>query len=1445
MPAKLLAGSGTTSLVITGTGFVATSSVQVGGVLEPTTYGSATQLTASIPASQLVSGAQLAVIVLNNNGSNSASGPVVNLEIDNPAPVITSLVPATFLVGSVSGTVSIVGSGFVPASIVQINGTSRSTTFISSTQLDVTFTTADLATGAALAVTVVTPTPGGGTSAAASAPVNYPVPQIGSLAPATVIAGTAAPTTITVTGSGFTSATTLQINGLAQAATIVSSTQLTFTLSAAQQASVSTLSITVTNPAPGGGTSLTRPLYVSAATPTPVITALTPNFFVVGSPASYITITGTNLFGMTYGSINSMPTVQWNGTALTATDFSSNGAFSSITAMVPANLLGTAGTASVTVSSPTAVNPLSNALTVTIGNPPAPTLTSISPTFGPIKAPTSITLNGTGFTNATTVSLNGTPLPAADYTTTGSTGTSAGSTNSSTSISLTLSPTDMPLPGNYSFTVSTPAPGGGTSAAQVFSAYIPLVSNSMVYNPVDGLIYASIPGSSTYPKGNSIVSVDPATGAFGTPIFVGSEPDKLALTADGHYLWVGLDGASAVRKVDLVAKTAGLQFSLPPVNGGVYQSPARPQALAALPGATDSVVVALSSSTLSSNVGLAIFDAGVPRTNTSSNNIYDNEVYAIQVDGTKNEIYAGGGDVYEAFTYSSSGLAPIVSLTNITPANSAQDEMQLLSGKIFTDFGQVFDSEAGALLGTLYVSGQTAAQGATLADTASGKIFVLDNTTQYSTGGFNQIQSFNLGDYTPTGVTIPIFGQSSGGFGPGATRLARWGANGLTFYTSYGIYSLQSNSIVDLSSTVADLGVTLTTGGSTATGGSTTFTAQITNAGPSTATGVVLTAAAPTIGTVVSATSTAGTCNTTGIISCSLGSLASGSTTTVTFTVLQTTAGTSTMTVQVSGSTTDSNSANNSANASATIAGSAYNVVPVLTSISPAAIQTGSADTTITVTGSGFSSASTAVLGSTALTTSFVSSTQLTAIVPAANLLTLGWAPLSITTPAPGGGASSPLPLTVFSVLTIGVNHILYDPYSRQIMASVGSGSNSVAGNSIAAIDPASATIATPVAIGSQPTNLALSSDGQVLYTILSGSQSVGVYNMLTAQPEFTYAVPTNSSFAGGIALRGIAVQPGTENTVALDLAAFTGNAIYDFDLVNKTAAIRGQASGPYSGSCIAFLDAADLLAFDTDTSGFTLDHYTVTSAGFQYYNYSQYTESTLNDFGCFKLSGGLAFANAGGIANPATSPATPVATLAGVSTGGGFSNQQALAPDASLQRAFYPSGVASTYVNGGNGGTDGFTAFDLATYLPTNSLPLNMPAIEGASSGYSQVDVVRWGQDGLAILTSTGHIYLLRGAAIVPGLLTSGSTAASLTSVSSTTLAKGSGNVLLTLTGSNFAPGTAVTWNGSYRTTTIVDSTHVTVAIPASDLAAAGTASLVATNPGAAASSALTVTVQ
>jgi hypothetical protein len=53
-----------------------------------------------------------------------------------------------------------------------------------------------------------------------------------------------------------------------------------------------------------------------------------------------------------------------------------------------------------------------------------------------------------------------------------------------------------------------------------------------------------------------------------------------------------------------------------------------------------------------------------------------------------------------------------------------------------------------------------------------------------------------------------------------------------------------------------------------------------------------------------------------------------------------------------------------------------------------------------------------------------------------------------------------------------------------------------------------------------------------------------------------------------------------------------------------------------------------------------------------------------------------------------------------------------------------------------------------------------------------------------------------------------------------------------LNVSGANFVPGAVVRWNGANRTTTYLSSTQLTASIPASDIAAAGTASISVFNP-------------
>jgi hypothetical protein len=447
----------------------------------------------------------------------------------------------------------------------------------------------------------------------------------------------------------------------------------------------------------------------------------------------------------------------------------------------------------------------------------------------------------------------------------------------------------------------------------------------------------------------------------------------------------------------------------------------------------------------------------------------------------------------------------------------------------------------------------------------------------------------------------------------------------------------------------------------------------------------------------------------------------------------------------------------------------------------------------------------------------------------------MGWGAITVSNPAPGGGTSQKLPLTYFTVLTVGLNHILYEPFSGKLYASVGSGSGTVTGNSIAAITPAAATIGTPVYVGSQPTKMAISDDGNIMYVLLGGANSFVRFNLMTQQSEFSvtptfayYATPSNG-------FRDVAVQTGSENTVAVDFGYTSGMGLFDIDPVAKTGTERGTGTGIYSGTSLHFYNPQTLYLYNTDSWG-TLDLYPITSTGFSYN--PPHTISTLLHFSPFKLVGKIGYADAGGVADITTSPATQLGYYAPLTQYGANAKVE---PDTSLQRIFFLGNSVAT--SNFYGPPDGIVAYDQNTFLPTATLPLNMLSIEGNTS-FTGVDLIRWGRDGLAALTSSGHLYLLRGAAVVPQLMNQNS-AAVLSSSSVTTVAHGSGNTLITLTGSNFVPGVAVTWNGSYRTTTIVDATHLTVAIPASDLATAGTASLAAVNPGAATSSSLTITIQ
>ncbi|MFN0109340.1 MAG: IPT/TIG domain-containing protein [Blastocatellia bacterium] len=360
-PNNAVVGGPAFTLTVTGTGFNSSSVVQWNGNPRATQFVSATQLTASILASDLSVALPANVTVANpapGGGISSAGNFMVTTQ---PVPIVTSLSPASVTAGGPAFTLTVNGNNFVNGSTVSWNGTARATTFVSANQLTAAITAADIASPNTYTVSITNPPPNGGASLPIPYQVTNPVPVLTSISPSSATAGGAA-FNLTVNGTNFVNTSTVWWNGAQRTTTFVSATQLTAAIPAADIASVGTASIVVQTPAPGGGSSSAATFTINSATPAPTTTSITPNIAAAGGAAFMLIVAGTNF--------TNVSTVNWNGSPRATTFVSAT----QLTAAIPATDIATAGTASVTVVTPAPGGGTSNAQTFVI----APRVTSVS-----------------------------------------------------------------------------------------------------------------------------------------------------------------------------------------------------------------------------------------------------------------------------------------------------------------------------------------------------------------------------------------------------------------------------------------------------------------------------------------------------------------------------------------------------------------------------------------------------------------------------------------------------------------------------------------------------------------------------------------------------------------------------------------------------------------------------------------------------------------------------------------------------------------------------------------------------------------------------------------------------------------------------------------------------------------------------------------------------------
>jgi len=419
-------------------------------------------------------------------------------------------------------------------------------------------------------------------------------------------------------------------------------------------------------------------------------------------------------------------------------------------------------TVSATQPDPNLSNNTANSATAVTGSgySAVPTVSSIAPQSALAGASTlTLTVNGSNFSNSSTVDWNGTSLPT--------TLVNAGRLSATVDTSL------LAAAGSASVTVNNASPGGGVSGSSPFTIFqtVTLDANDVIFDPFTRKLYASVPSTASQVTGNSIVSIDPLTGTVGTPVFIGSEPTRLSLSDDGRYLYAVLAGSNSVRRLDLATLTPGTQFA---TVSAVFASAFTASDLAVMPGNANVLATAGYAN------GIQVWDVtstgatSRPLTKALVNNVYEGSVLAW---ADSANLYSNDEGLspssFHRFSVASTSFAE----TDSTYLDAVGGKITYSGGLIFSDGGGVVDPSPVSpitpkLVGRLMNPGG----GPSAADATINRVFFL-NQNSYGVNS-RVISAFDASHFTQSGST------QLDGLAGDAFDLIRWGTDGLAFRTA-------------------------------------------------------------------------------------------------------------------------------------------------------------------------------------------------------------------------------------------------------------------------------------------------------------------------------------------------------------------------------------------------------------------------------------------------------------------------------------------------------------------------------------------------------------------------------------------------------------------------------------------------------------------------------------
>jgi uncharacterized protein (TIGR03437 family) len=449
-----------------------------------------------------------------------------------------------------------------------------------------------------------------------------------------------------------------------------------------------------------------------------------------------------------------------------------------------------------------------------------------------------------------------------------------------------------------------------------------------------------------------------------------------------------------------------------------------------------------------------------------------------------------------------------------------------------------------------------------------------------------------------------------------------------------------------------------------------------------------------------------------------------------------------------------------------------------ITSLSPTSIPVGSGATALTVYGNGFTTSSQVYFNGTAVGTTYVSSTQLTASIAASFLATAGSDSVTVYTSGlytntlyltVGSGSTSSGGLTVVCGPGVGPQ-TQYVLYSTICTASGG-------------IQPYNWTTI------SLPSYLSLTSTTGSSVTLTGTPTSTGSYN-------FTVKVTDSSSpaLSGSLQLAGQILATSTTGGITLSSISPTSTPVN-----SGTVTLTLIGSGFTTSSQVTF---SSIPITTTYVSGSELLA-TIPSTLLTYSFAALITVSTPG----IGTSNSLSFIIGANVSNPVSITCSP-----GVGP---------TAPN-----------IYYTQTCNANGGTGPFNWSIVSGALPAGLGLSSTTGVQTSITGYSTLN----GPYSYTIQVVDSASPPNVGTAVFAGTTGTGTSTTnglSLTSIAPGSIAPGAGNTTLTINGAGFGTSSVAYFNTTALATTFVNSTQLTALIPSSLLISTTTASITVQSAG------------